>query len=64
MIIDIKQKEQSEIELEANKKILEDMKELINKNVSDYKGTNAFMVINRCLDELVNVEQYARLKAI
>lgn len=58
------QKDINLIEKEANQKIMEDMKNLINKHVINHRNTNAFMTINKCLDELVNVEQYSRLKTI
>ncbi len=51
-------------ELEANQKILEDMKDILNRYAPEYMNTSAFMILNRCVDELVYTEQYSRLKDI
>ena len=48
------------LELEANQRILDDMKELLDKYALKYMNTSAFMTINKCVDELVYVEQYTR----
>lgn len=53
-----------ELEQEANNRILEDMKGLLNKYASGYMDTSAFMIINKCVDELVYVEQYSRLQEL
>lgn len=53
-----------ELEREANERILEDMKEVLSRHASQYMKTSAFMIINKCVDELVNVEQYLRLKEV
>ena len=53
-----------ELELEANQRILDDMKELLDKYALKYMNTSAFMTINKCVDELVYVEQYTRLKEV
>ena len=53
-----------ELEREANQRILDDMKELLNKYALEYMNTSAYMTINECVDKLVFVEQYTRLKEI
>lgn len=53
-----------ELEKEANQRILDDMKELLNKHALKYMHTSAFMTLNKCVDELVYVEQYTRLKEV
>ena len=40
------------LELEANQRILDDMKELLDKYALKYMNTSAFMTINKCVDEL------------
>lgn len=49
-------------ELEANQKILEDMKDILNRYAPEYMNTSAFMILNRCIDELIYLEQYAMLQ--
>lgn len=56
--------EMIELEREANQRILDDMKELLNKYALEYMNTSAYMTINECVDKLVFVEQYTRLKEI
>lgn len=54
----------NELEIEANQRILDDMKKLLNKYALRYMNTSAFMTINKCVDELVYVEQYSRLQKL
>lgn len=53
-----------ELELEANQRILDDMKELLDKHALKYMNTSAFMALNKCVDELVYVEQCSRLQKL
>ncbi len=57
-------KEKVELEREANQRILNDMKELLDKYALNYMRTSAFMTLNRCVDELVYVEQAKRLQEV
>lgn len=57
-------KEMIELEREANQRILNDMKELLDKYALNYIRTSAFMTLNRCVDELVYVEQAKRLQEV
>ena len=52
------------LELEANQRILDDMKELLDKYALKYMNTSAFMTINKCVDELVYVEQCSRFQKL
>ena len=52
------------LELEANQRILDDMKKLLDKYALKYMNTSAFMTINKCVDELVYVEQCSRLQKL
>ena len=60
----LKVKEKVELEREANQRILNDMKELLDKYALNYMRTSAFMTLNRCVDELVYVEQAKRLQEV
>lgn len=60
----LKVKEKVELEREANQRILDDMKELLDKYALEYMHTSAFMTLNKCVDELVFVEQYTRLQKV
>lgn len=51
-----------ELEIEANREMLNDIQEVLNKHAVKYMKTSAFMIVNKCVDELVNIEQYLRLK--
>lgn len=53
-----------ELEKEANQQILNDMQHILDKYVLKYRNTSAFMTLNRCVDELVNVEQTKMLQEI
>ena len=52
------------LELEANKRILDVMKKLLDKYALKYMNTSAFMALNKCVDELVYVEQCSRLQKL
>lgn len=52
------------LELEANQRILKDMKDLLDKYAFEYMNTSAFMTINKCVDELVYVEQCSRFQKL
>lgn len=54
----------NELEIEANQRILDDMKKLLDKYALKYMNTNAFMALNKCVDELVYVEQCSRLQKL
>lgn len=54
----------NKLEIEANQRILDDMKKLLDKYALKYMNTSAFMTINKCVDELVYVEQRNRLKEV
>ncbi len=55
-------KEIIELEQEANREILKDLKEVLNNNINKYMRTSAFMILNKCIDELIYLEQYAMLQ--
>ena len=57
-------KDANKLETEANQTILKDMKEILNKHVLKYMHTRSFMALNRCVDELVHVEQAKRLQEV
>ncbi len=50
-----------ELEQEANREILNDLQDILNKHAVKYMRTSAFMIVNKCVDELVNIEQYLRM---
>lgn len=50
-----------ELELEANRAILRDLQEVLNKHAIKYMSTDSFMDVNKALDKLVIREQHARL---
>ncbi len=52
------------LELEANQRMLMMRRSLLYKYALKYMNTSAFMTINKCVDELVYVEQYTRLKEV
>lgn len=54
----------NKLEIEANQVILNDIKDLLNKYALKYMNTNAFMTLNKCVDELVYVEQCSRLQKL
>lgn len=54
----------NKLEIEANQRILDDMKKLLDKYALKYMNTSAFMKINKCVDELVYVEQCSRLQKL
>lgn len=54
----------NKLEIEANQRILDDMKKLLDKYALKYMNTSAFMTINKCVDELVYVEQCSRLQKL
>ena len=41
-----------ELEQEANREILNDIKKVLDKHAIKYMRTSAFMVINECADKL------------
>ena len=51
-----------ELEQEANREILNDIKKVLNKHAIKYMRTSAFMVVNECADKLVNIDQYTMLR--
>lgn len=54
----------NKLEIEANQRILDDMKKLLDKYALKYMNTSAFMALNKCVDELVYVEQCSRLQKL
>ena len=55
---------EEELEQEANREILNDIKKVLDKHAIKYMRTSAFMAVNECADKLVYIEQYSRLMKI
>ena len=55
---------EEELEQEANREILNDIKKVLDKHAIKYMRTSAFMAVNECVDKLVYIEQYSRLMKI
>lgn len=50
-----------ELELQANREILKDVQEVLNKHAIKYMKTAPFMDLNKALDKLVAREQRSKL---